>query len=324
MAFNTTVGADEILSEILSATAIPPTLPKLVFWRHCNQQNIDGMASEDLKVNVRSNLGQAVAGPGEGVAITIDTALSNGTPITFTPAENAVERSIITEDVLQLRFPGASIDAVLSAIESEDYARVAQLLGWHAEDLALKMLRKFEADHLALFSTATNATTATAGLTGLDVLAAYFAIVDRENDHEDIALFLTEKGINDLRTEMGFTSGGLAGSVWMQEGDVSYFNTRPDADQTGSRGSFLGLPMFAVSSTLVTTGAGDDLVGLACRGTGDVRTGQVGAVGMCQGHSMRWRVQKDIDTRAVKIVGTMKYDVVTQDQNKLQALEYDS
>jgi hypothetical protein len=316
-----------VLTEALGALAFQVGgHPKAVVGPLCNQDSIDGLPTQTKQYVPRADQGAASSAT-EGTAIA-NAEHTMGTAITASPGEYGINYEI-TEKLVRHRFPGYSAQSVVEIFARENPDEIASVCMEPAQDQYLMLAEAAEDACANLLSGGSN----TVGSTGVDLTVstlvnAIYTMKTLEPAHEDWAFVLTPNQILEIQLELGITSGGLGGSVWMAQGDVSMFNHLRDLPRNGFRGSFLGIPVYEYSHslrTLMNTNA--DVAGaLLCRGVGavDAPGAQVGAFSFVEGAPMIWRAQKSADGRALNLVATYEFAAVENDDDNLVTIVSDA
>lgn len=319
MATTTTTVLDiSILTEALSTVAIPSHQAKSVVSQFSNKDSIAGLNTRTRQYFPNSDLGAATTAT-EGTDFSTVTSLALGTAVTLTPTEAAVALAQITRRAVERSvITSASGDAFDAAFRSGNLSAAVSILMPHAERLAGMVIEKMEDDHANLLSGFSN----TVGSTGVDLtvanmITAQYTLKTLEPMHEDWVYVLTPNQVNELRLEIGATSGGLGGAVWFNQGDLSFFNIKPDAARNGYVGTFMNVPVYEYAHSLRTTAnGGADVAGaLMCVGRGSPASPgyQPGAIAFCEGNPIRFDMDRDASARDAELMCVWEYAVAELD-----------
>lgn len=326
MTTTSTTWTSQILTEAIGIAAIPAhSGDKQVMLPLVNQKNNDGAATLTEQVAVDTDLGPAPALT-EGVAAT-EVDLTKGTPVTVTPTEFGQVHPI-TDRALRRRVPGMTSDQVWNVFRTNDLASLVAMLGPDA-NRGTKML--LEAQEAAVTGTIPGMTN-TVGVTATpnsvtNHINALFQLKVLEPDHDEFVFVETEKGLNDIRLELGVTGGagaGLEGAVWFQQGDASFFNQRPDLSRNGFQGTFMGIGTYAMTESVKQTSGLDEFGVLMCRGEGppDEPDSLVGAVYYVEGHSILFDIDKIIRSRILDLLVKDEHAAALLDDDKAIRMIY--
>lgn len=304
------------VTEILGSLPLPANLPKIVALNLVNRDSIAGMPGLTKKYPVHQDDGAASAAT-EGTDITANNEFDMAAAVTVAVSEQAAVRAEITDVALERRYPG--MGGVAGLVQRADPQEILGALGPFAGRMQAMLLEKAEDDVTNLFDNFSN----TAGSTGQDLtvsnlMTAIYTLKTLEPNGapEDWCFCLTPNQLHEARLELGVTNGGLGGSVWFQQADVSFFNFRPDLPRNGFQGSFLGIPVYEYSHSLrnLEANAGADVSGvLMVRGVGapDEPGGQVGAISFVEGRDppISYYAELDASLRSIQLVATYVYNV---------------
>lgn len=320
----TTVWTSQILTEALRPLAFAAHTPKSVIVGHVNSDSLDGLPTLKKQYAVDADIG-AAGTASEGSDISSSTTLSKGTAVTLTPTENAAIRVDITERALRRKMPGLPSGAVDRLIASGDVVSFASMIGSEAGRMVAAGDEKLEDDLANLLGSASN----TVGTSGTDIafsdcISAIYTLKTLEPMHEDLVFIFTPNQVRELQTSVL----GTAADVLTQQGDLSFFNFRPDMSRNGFRGTLLGIPVYEYSHSLRTTAnSAADVVGaLMCRGVGapDTPGGQLGALGVVEGAPPRWSMEYDASLRTVELFYIHEYAVGILDDDNIVGIVTDA
>jgi hypothetical protein len=153
--------------------------------------------------------------------------------------------------------------------------------------VARSVSEKWETDLAALVDDFTNVTTAGATLTGVDLMAAYSALEQRDIPGPYVG-YLDPKQSGELRAEAATTNAsyevGRDGNLVQPFGNEGFF------------GTYMGLPIYQTSLVVTTS----SLVGGGVFNTTD-------CIGAYEIWGPRIETQRDASLRSLEIVGTMCY-----------------
>lgn len=299
--------SDASLAYSLTERVLSANLPKLVVLGLVNELDITGEGTDTARINQWADLGAAGAGT-EGTAYTTNEAIALDTAIDLTVAEAAaIQRAVITNFALETSL-GVSSSNLAEALQNASLAQRIAIVGPRADPMMAAVLEKREDDVSSLLDGFSN----TVGSTGVDLtltnmIAAQYTLKTLEPIHEDFVYVLTPNQVHEITLELGDTGGGKGGSVWVNQGDLSFFNFRPDMPKNGFRGSFMGIPVYEYAHSLRELMNGtDDVAGaLMCRGVGDPRKGgQLGGIGLAQLGFLKFHIEYDASYRGLVVVIT--------------------
>ena len=307
----TTVWSSQILTEILGPVAMPAHLPKVTMIPLINQDSINGAPSLTKQYAMDTDLGQAIAGT-EGTDFTTNTELSKETPVTVTPTEGAIAKADITDRAARRKFGGNLANPVHTAMSNNDIPAFTSLIAPEARRIAAMCIEKAENDTVQLLSGLSN----TVGSTGVDItlgdmINALFTLKTLEPVHENWAYYLWPNQINELQLALGDTGGGVTGAVWFQQGDLNFFNQRPDAARNGFRGTFMGQAVYEGSHSLrVLVNASADVAGalmMVGSGAPDQLASDLSPFVFVEGAPMRFAMDTDESKRASELLCIYEY-----------------
>jgi len=276
-----------------------------------NQDSIDGAPSLTKQYAVDTDLGQAVGGT-EGTDFTTNTELAKGTPVTVTPTEGAIAKADITDRAARRKFGGNAANPVHTAMSNNDIAGFTALIAPEARRIAAMCVEKAENDTVQLLGGLTN----TVGTSGVDIsitdmVNALYTLKTLEPVHENFAYYLWPNQITELQLALGSTTGGITGAVWFQQGDLSFFNQRPDASRNGFRGTFMGTPTYEGSHSLrVLVNTAADVAGalmMVGSGAPDQLASDQGPFVFVEGAPMRFAMDTDESKRASELLCIYEY-----------------
>lgn len=167
--------------------------------------------------------------------------------------------------------------------------------------VARSVAEKWETDLAALMDDFSNVTTAGATLTGIDLMAAYSALEQRDIPGPYVG-YLDPKQTGELRVEVATTNASYA--VGKDSELVSPFG------DSGFFGNYLGLPIYQTSLVVTTS----SLVGGAVFNTMD-------AIGAYEVWGPRIETQRDASLRSLEIVGTQAYGLCEISDTRGQTLK---
>jgi len=260
--------AGAIATEKMSQLAIAANLPKMVISQDgfCHyDDSLMGANSGTKRYTVNADLGAASAGT-QGTAVTNSIEITTATNITATPAEGVVDVFEITHIAI-MQALGIRHDEVARIIGGGgSQAEYERLLGPFISRLIPRGMQKIEADGLAQLA---NASTSV-GSSGNDItmLNLLQAIYERRKSQghrpmSECRFLLTENQKHEVDLEMLSTTGGVAGSMWLQQANYGVGrDIQATSTQNGLVGSFLQYPVYTYDSELnVTANAAADVVG---------------------------------------------------------------
>lgn len=307
--------SDNSLAYGLGERVLSAHLPKIVLQGLVNEIDISGEATDTARVNRNTDLGVAGAGT-EGTEFTTNEEFALATPVDYVVAEAAaIQRGLVTNFALETRFPGQA--DVWRALQDAGLDQKLAILGEESDRASFPCIEKREddlANLLANFSVTVGTTTVDMSVANL--IGAQLSLKQNEPDHEDWIYVLTPTQVDDMTREFGDVGGGKGGSVWVNAGDLSFFNHRPDMPRNGFRGSFMGIPVYEYAHSLRTTAnGGADVCGaLMCRGVGDPRKGgQPGALGLATRGFLKYHLEYSAGHRGVIIVVTSDHKALELD-----------
>jgi len=310
--------SDNSLAYGLGERVLSASLPKIVLTGLVNEIDISGEPTDTARVNRNTDLGVAGAGT-EGTEFTTNEEFALATPVDFVVAEAAaIQRGLVTNFALETRFPGVS--DVWRALQESGLDQKLAILGVEADRASFPCIEKREDDLCNLLGGFTGtAGTTTVDITVANLIAAQYTLKTQEPDHEDWVYVLTPNQVQEVALEFGDTGGGKGGSIWVNAGDLSFFNHRPDMPRNGFRGSFMGIPVYEYAHSLRTlANANADVCGaLMCRGIGDPRKGgQVGGLGLTTRGFLKYHLEYSAGHRGVIIVVTSDHKALElRDEN---------
>lgn len=209
--------------------------------------------------------------PGAAAAVTDDLSEISSTALSDT------EQSATAAEI------GFRVDVtdVIKIIHPSDvYAEAGAMVG-------RSLAEKWETDLAALMDDFSNVTTAASTLTGLDVLAAYSALEQRDIPGPYVGYF-DPKQTGELRAEIATTTASYA--IGRDAEKVTPFGDE------GRFGVYMGLPIWQTSLVVTTSG----LVGGAVFNATD-------ALGFHELYGPRVETQRDASYRAMEFVGSACY-----------------
>jgi hypothetical protein len=296
---------EQILAYALGERVLSANLPKIVVLGLVNELEIAGSGSDTARINQWVDLGASGAGT-EGTEFTTNEAVDLDSAIDLQVAEAAaIQRAVFTNFGLETMFP-VRFASVADLMQSGSLEQKISVLGPRLDPMLAAVVEKREDDVCSLLDGFSNTVgTTTVDLTAEVALAAQYTLKTLEPLHEDWVYVLTPNQVHELQLAVGFNGGGLGGSVWANQGDLSFFNFRPDMPRNGFRGSFMGIPVYEYAHSLRELMNSDaDVAGaLMCRGVGDPRNGgQLGAIGLAQNGFIKFHIDYSAGYRGAIVV----------------------
>ena len=296
----TTTYADMILAEIIGEVALSAPTPKNVVSKLANYNTIAGMPSGTLALPRFGDLGAAPT-VAEGTAVT-STALAMGTESTFTPADYAMMAEI-TYKAMREKVPGlASVHSLFDGSASLDQ----QLSVFMAEAMRLKGTIDEAVEGqctLALTGIADIANGTGVALTVALMEEAIYKQAQNEILNEDLAFCLTPKQLSDLRSAITTATG----PVWSTD-IQSITQIRPDVSLDGLRGTFMGIPVYEISQSVIQTTGADDLGALIVVGRGGAEGANPGSLVVVSGSELYFTFETVNAKRSVELQVNYEFD----------------
>jgi len=296
----TTTWADRILAEVIAEICLSAPTPKNVISKLANFTSIAGEPAPTVAFPRYGDLG-----PADLVAEADDvtsTELAMGTESTFTPAEYAMMGEI-TFKAARRKVPGmVSVHQLFDGSASLEQ-QLAVFTG-----TAMRLKGSIDERVEIECATALLGITAQASVTGaaLDIATIQEAIYKQAQNeilNENLALVLSPKQVADLREAVT----GAAGPVWSTD-IQSITQLSPDMSLDGLRGTFMGVPVYEMSASVVQTSGGDDYGALIVVGSGNPEGSNPGSVVIVEGEGLYYSFQADNSKRSVEVQATYEFD----------------
>jgi hypothetical protein len=296
----TTTWADRILAEVIAEICLSAPTPKNVVSKLANFNTIAGEPAPTLAMPRYGDLGPA-ATVAEAADVT-STALLMGVEATFTPAEYAMMAEITYKaarrivpgmtGVHQLFDGSASLEQQLAVFSGQ----AMRLKGSIDEALEVECTT-------ALTGIADLATTGGAALTIAVLEEAIYKQAQNEILNEDLAFVLSPKQVSDLRSAITVA----VGPVWSTD-IQSVTQIRPDISLDGLRGTFMGIPVYEISASVVQVSGADDLGALIVVGRGNAEGPTPGSLVIVEGEPLYFSFEANNSARSVEVQCTYEFD----------------
>lgn len=299
-------------TEVIALEAIKAHLPKMVFSSKFHKDSISGLNTDRKRYWKHGDLGAASAGT-EGTALSSNVALSLGTSITPVPTEGVAILSQVTENAasIALGVPFEQVQRMF--VDADSSALVGMLEPIIHEHIPMGMQR-MEGDALALLtnlSTSVGATTVDCSIANLLAAQYQYRVNQALRPISEAEYVLCENQANEVNVEALSTSGGVGGSIWMNQANYNMANSTNDMG-AGYIGTFLGYKVSTYDLELKVLANGTDDV-LGCFGAlggplpPDRMGGRPGAFVYLEKAPLMTRVHANLTLRAVDVVTTAHY-----------------
>lgn len=221
--------------------------------------------TEVKRYRVRTDPGEAVAGPGEATRLSNTYQAVAATNIEVTSTEFVADLAEFSFQAIADTM-GLSLDAVAEIMTNGSSEQIQQLLSMFVGDLVYRALRTAESAAIALFAgLGSSVGTSTQDWTLARMLAPryQFRINQPHRSIREAKYIMPEIGISDVETEVLSTSGGVGGALWMQQAHYSIAENPGDAfANSGLLGQFLGHDVITIDPELnLTANGGADVLG---------------------------------------------------------------
>jgi hypothetical protein len=296
----TTTYADMILAEVIGEVALSAPTPKNVVSKLANYNTIAGMPSGSLALPRFGNLAAATA-PGEGVATT-SVALAMGTEAAFTPVEYSTMAEI-TYKAMREKVPGlAGVHQLFDGSTSLEQ----QLSVFMAEAMRLKgtIDERVELECTGSLAGITDLANGAAAALNIALLEeAIYKQAQNEILNEDLAFVLSPKQVSDLRAAITSSAAPVFST------DIQSITTiSPDISMDGLRGTFMGIPVYEMSQSVVPTGATWDIGALIVVGRGNAEGPNPGSLVVVSGSDLYFTFETVNAKRSVELQVNYEFD----------------
>lgn len=290
-----------LATEVLSAQFLEAYKPQLRFFRHIHV-NRNAIARTEKKVfRVKSDPGQAPAGPGESVNLSNTYQVSPASNIECTSTE-------FVGDLSQFSFQsiadtlGLDLNVVAETLTNGSQVQCEQLLAPFVADLVYRAYRAADAAALALWSGIANSV----GASGSDWTLArmlapryQFRIQQPHRPIGEAEYWMPEIGISDVETEVLATAGGVQGAIWGTPQAAYDIARNPGMTfmMDGLLGSFLGHRVYTIDPEMnVTANALADVLGFfGVPGVAGVSPDDPSIAGLCGAFAFYERMAYRVD-----------------------------
>lgn len=290
-----------LATEVLSARFLEAYKPTLRFFGHIHHDSNPIARVENKVYKVKSDPGQAPAGPGESVALQNTYQVSTGSSITITSTE-------FVGDLAEFSFQsiadtlGLDLNSVAETLTNGTQEQCEQLLNTFIADIIYRAYRTAEANSLALWSGLSNTVgTSTQDWTLARMLAPryQFRIQQPRRSIHEAEYWMPEIGISDVEAEVLAASGGVQGSIWGTPAAAYDLARNPGAEfmLNGLLGSFLNHRVYTIDPEMnVTANAGADVLGFfGVPGISGVAPDDPALAGKCGAFTFYERMRHRVD-----------------------------